>query len=68
MNDLIIATLVVLFFTILLAVYVLAIVDLHKRTFKTLSEKGKWLAIIWFLPLLGSAFYLLQGKRAGIRK
>ena len=67
MNDLIIAALIGLFFTLLLALYVLAIIDLHGRHFKTLSEKSWWLTIIWFLPFFGSIIYLLQGRQSGKR-
>jgi hypothetical protein len=68
MSDLFISTLVGLSFLLLLSIYILAIVDVHKRTFKTLSERGHWLALIWILPILGSAYYLLQGRKNGIRK
>ena len=68
MNDIIISALVGLSLLLLLSIYILAIVDVHKRTFKTLSERGHWLALIWILPILGSAYYLLQGRKNGIRK
>jgi len=68
MSDLFIATLVGLGLVLLLSIYILAIADLHKRTFKTLSERGHWLALIWLLPIFGSAYYLLQGRKNGIRK
>lgn len=67
MKDLLISTLVGLGFAGMLIIYLFAIIDLHKRNFKTLSEKGKWLAIIWLLPLLGSAYYLLEGRRKDMR-
>ena len=68
MNDMLLSTLVGLSLASMLSLYILAVVDVHKRNFKTLSERGRWLAIIWLLPLVGSAFYLLQGRKTGIRK
>ena len=68
MSDLFIATLVGLGLVLLLSIYILAIVDVHKRTFRTLSERGHWLALIWIMPIFGSAYYLLQGRKNGIRK
>ena len=68
MNDILISTLVALTLVSMLSVYILAVVDVHKRNFKTLSERGRWLAIIWLLPLVGSAFYLLHGRKTGVRK
>lgn len=68
MSDLFIATLVGLSLILLLSIYILAIIDVHKRTFRTLSERGHWLALIWILPIFGSAYYLLQGRKNGIRK
>jgi hypothetical protein len=67
MNDLVIALFAGLAFLLILSIYFLAIIDVHKRSFKTLSERGKWLTLIWVLPLLGSAFYLLLVKKGGIR-
>ena len=68
MNDLLLSALVGLTLVSVLSLYILAVVDVHKRNFKTLSERGRWLAIIWLLPLVGSAFYLLQGRKTGTRK
>ena len=68
MSDIIIPSLVGLFFVLLLMIYLFAIVDVHKRSFKTLSEKARWLSLIWLLPLLGSAYYLIQGRKRGVRK
>jgi len=68
MNETFLTVLVGLSLASMLSLYILAVVDVHKRNFRTLSERGRWLAIIWLLPLVGSAFYLLRGRKTGIRK
>jgi len=46
-----------------LSLYFYCIIDIHKHQTKYLSKKAMWLNFVWFAPVIGSIFYLLNKKR-----
>jgi Phospholipase_D-nuclease N-terminal len=43
--------------TACLALYISAVISIHKRKFRTYREKGMWLAIVIAMPVIGSLIY-----------
>lgn len=46
-----------------LILFVWAIVDVSRRTFKDGREMAVWLLIVLFIPFFGAVFYLIQGRK-----
>jgi uncharacterized membrane protein YciS (DUF1049 family) len=51
-----------------LYLYIRAVVDIHKRKFKTLGEKAMWLTLVIAAPLIGSVFYFAMKKQGADRR
>uniref|UniRef100_UPI00404A7AA5 PLDc N-terminal domain-containing protein n=1 Tax=Gelidibacter sp. TaxID=2018083 RepID=UPI00404A7AA5 len=48
---------------ILITIWIYAIIDILKLSFRDSIRNRKWLLIITFLPFLGSILYLITKKR-----
>lgn len=53
-----------LFFVCVLGLYIYVAIDIPRRKFSSEKEKRNWLLLIFFLPILGSIYYLME-KRKG---
>ncbi len=55
----------ILYIAIVFGLFLFSILDLVKRDFTDKSIKIIWALAIIFIPVLGSIFYLLIGRRSG---
>lgn len=46
-----------------IALYLYCVIDIHKRKFRTHSEKGWWLTAIIASPIIGALIYLAFSRR-----
>ena len=56
-------TITLILFLVALALWIFAIYDIVKGTFKGSGSKALWLVVVIFFPIIGALLYLIFGRR-----